>query len=717
MKHWFSLFLTSLLLSSCEDGVKVDSNCGDEFIDPGEQCDGSNLQQQTCTSLGHYDAEGVLSCTAGCLYDVSDCGGKCGDGVIENAEECDGLNLQGNSCVTFGYTTGTLSCSPSCTMNVSGCSSQCGNGLFESGEACDDGNLLPEDGCDQFCVVEAGWSCSETSPSICTFSCGDGVVSGTETCDGTNFEGVTCQTEGYYGGEMVCTPTCTIDDSACVAAGRCGDALIQGGFGEDCDGDNLGGETCMTLGYTSGTLTCDSACGFDVSACVSECGNGQLEIGEVCDDGNAGPGDGCDLCGIEAGWSCTTDSPSVCTPLCGDGMVLGDEECDGVNLNSQTCNTRGFPGGVISCTQTCRFDFSTCNRWSQVEVGYDHTCAITQAGGLFCWGYNNEGGLGDGTTINRSQPTRVSSMASGVLAVSLGSYHTCAIKSDNTLWCWGYNVHGQLGLGNTTRRTSPVQVTGVLASDVSAGYYHTCAVRTTGAVACWGYNFHGMLGDGTTTERTSPVAVSSFTGGSKVTTGQYHTCALKTNGSAWCWGANGGALGDGTSTQRLTPVAVSTTTGLTAAGVISTGFNHTCAVKTDGAAYCWGINTYGALGDNYPTTQTSPVVLSALGAGTTAWIDGGDNAVCAVKTDGSAWCWGQNSEGRLGNGNTTLQQVPSAVAAPFDSGVSRVAIAETHACGLKTDGSLWCWGANGNSKLGIGTAVSMQLTPAPVVFP
>ncbi len=715
MRNIFRFLAILVLCTHCDDGVKVQNNCGDEFIDPGEQCDGSNLQGQTCTSLGYYNTTGVLVCNSVCEYDLSDCGGTCGDGVFEEPEECDGLSMQGNTCATFGYTAGSLSCTEGCELDLSGCTSQCGNGILETGEACDDGDTEPDDGCDAQCTVEAGWSCDDTSPSVCVFSCGDGVVAGSETCDGTNFEGKTCLTESFYGGEMACTDTCAIDDSACVATGRCGDDLIQAAFGEDCDGTTLGGATCASLGYTSGELACDAACVFDLTACVSECGNGQLEVGEDCDDGNAMPGDGCDLCAVETGWDCTAASPSVCTPTCGDGVILGDEECDGADLNSQTCNTRGFPGGSITCDGACRFDFSTCNRWTQVEVGDEHTCAITDAGALYCWGNNGTGALGDGTNTSRPLPTPVSGMTSGVIKVALGGYHTCAIKSGGTLWCWGNNLYGQLGLGDTTSRNSPQQVSGVTASDVACAPYHTCAVRTNGSVSCWGYNQQGMLGDGTTTQRTSPITITSFTGVSKVSLGIYHSCALKTNGSAWCWGSNGtGSLGDGTTTNRLTPVAVS---GMTTAAMLMVGWNHSCAVKTDGSAWCWGYNNMGQLGTNNTTTYTTPYAVSGLGAGTTAAIDGGDSASCAVETDGSAWCWGQNTEGRLGDGTTTLRSVPTAVAAPMTSGVSQIAIGEIHACALQTNGSLWCWGSNGWSMLGDGTAVSQQLSPVPVVFP
>ncbi len=718
MKSSLLPFFLFLILVACDSGVKVETSCGDGFIDPGEQCDSSNLQLQTCASLGHYNVEGVLTCTAGCLYDVGDCGGKCGDGIVEDPEECDGLNLQGNNCITFGYTAGSLTCGAGCLLDLSGCTSQCGNGTRETGEACDDGNTDFDDGCDQHCAVEAGWSCDDNSPSVCVFSCGDDVVAGSESCDGTNFNGVTCLTEGFYGGEMVCTDICTIDDSACVAAGRCGDGTIQSTFAEDCDGDNLGGASCESLGYTSGALICDGACAFDTSACLSECGNGQLEVGEDCDDGNAGAGDGCDNCTVEGGWDCTAASPSVCTPSCGDGVILGDEECDGANLNGQTCNTRGFPGGSITCDGACRFDFSTCSRWTQVEVGDEHTCALTQAGALYCWGNGATGGLGDGTTNSRTLPNPVAGMTSGVIKVALGAYHTCAIKSGNTLWCWGYNSFGQLGVGDTTQRDSPVQLAGITAGDVACGVYHTCTVRTNGSVSCWGYNQQGMLGDGTTTQRTSPITIASFTGVSRVSLGIYHSCALKTNGTVWCWGNNGsGQLGDNSTTNRLTPVAVVTTSGLTTASHLGVGWNHSCAVKTDGSAWCWGYNNFGQLGINVTTTYNYPVAVNGLGAGTTVSIDGGDNATCAVKTDGSAWCWGANSDGQVGDGTTTMRTVPAAVSAPLNSGAGQIATGETHACALRTNGSVWCWGSNGWSMLGDGTATPRQVTPVPVVFP
>jgi alpha-tubulin suppressor-like RCC1 family protein len=193
-----------------------------------------------------------------------------------------------------------------------------------------------------------------------------------------------------------------------------------------------------------------------------------------------------------------------------------------------------------------------------VAAGYYHTCALTTAGGLKCWGWNVYGQLGDGTTTNRTAPVDVVGLTSGVAAVAPGYEHTCALTTAGNLKCWGNSGSGQLGDGTTTNRTAPVDVVGLTSgvAAVAAGYYHSCALTTTGGVKCWGYNGYGELGDGTTTDRTTPVGVVGLTSGvAAVAAGRYHTCAVRT-GNLKCWGNNVGQLGDGTQTDRWTPVDV-----------------------------------------------------------------------------------------------------------------------------------------------------------------
>jgi alpha-tubulin suppressor-like RCC1 family protein len=266
------------------------------------------------------------------------------------------------------------------------------------------------------------------------------------------------------------------------------------------------------------------------------------------------------------------------------------------------CWGNNFYGQLGDGTTTDRltpFDVSGLTTGvSAIAAGSSHTCALTTGGGVKCWGDNSIGQLGDGTQSQRPTPVDVNGLGSGVDAISGSLEHTCALTTSGGVKCWGRNTNGQLGDGTTTNRLTAVDVSG-LGSGVSAiavGYFHTCALTTGGGVKCWGGNSIGQLGDGTQTLRPTPVDVSGLTSGvSAIAVGYSHTCALITGGGAKCWGGNGsGQLGDGTQTQRPTPVDVS---GL-GSGVraISLGDYHTCALTTAGGAKCWGRNFEGQLG-------------------------------------------------------------------------------------------------------------------------
>ncbi len=299
-----------------------------------------------------------------------------------------------------------------------------------------------------------------------------------------------------------------------------------------------------------------------------------------------------------------------------------------------------------------------------ISSGQAHTCVIHR-GAAKCWGDNFYGQIGDGTNTNPLHPVPVqtSGLGSGVAAISVGGYHTCALTMAGAVWCWGRNAEGQLGDGTTTRRLVPVQVPGLTSGVVAidAGRSHTCAVTTGGTLWCWGDNVSGQLGDGTTTQRLAPVQVSGLGSGVQaVSASGATTCALTSDGAARCWGWNThGQLGDGTTTPRLTPVQVS---GL-ASGVqsIATGPHHTCA-RRNGAALCWGRNDYNQLGDGITIESHVPTQVTGLTHGVQA-IDTGDFFSCAVH-EGAAKCWGWNGQGQLGNYLGNNSPTPTSVMAP-----------------------------------------------------
>jgi alpha-tubulin suppressor-like RCC1 family protein len=213
-----------------------------------------------------------------------------------------------------------------------------------------------------------------------------------------------------------------------------------------------------------------------------------------------------------------------------------------------------------------------------IAGGEKHSCALTSAGAVKCWGWNFDGQIGDGTWNNyRLTPTAVSGLSSGVVAITAGERHSCALTSAGAVKCWGSNSGGQIGDGTQSNiRLTPVAVSGLSSGVVAitAGGSNTCALTSAGAVKCWGFNSDGELGDGTTTSHFTPVPVSGLSSGIvAIATGRYHSCAVTGAGALKCWGANfGGQLGDGTNTRRLIPTTIrGMTTLVRSRAFLSTG--------------------------------------------------------------------------------------------------------------------------------------------------
>jgi cysteine-rich repeat protein len=247
--RFFPLFVMLLVSGACETKVKSSDSCGDDYVDPGEACDGAEFAGATCGTFGFY--QGALLCRGDCTIDTSGCSENCGDGVVQvGHEQCEDQDFQGVTCVSLGYTSGPLVCTETCARDESGCVAQCGDGVVNTGQACDDGNTADGDGCSALCALEEGWNCAG-SPTVCASICGDGLVVGSEACD----DGVN---EGSYGG---CMPGCG------ALAARCGDGVIDAGEGEVCEGPMLQGATCVSQGFATGALACDANCAFDTTGC------------------------------------------------------------------------------------------------------------------------------------------------------------------------------------------------------------------------------------------------------------------------------------------------------------------------------------------------------------------------------------------------------------------------------------------------------------------
>jgi len=348
-----------------------------------------------------------------------------------------------------------------------------------------------------------------------------------------------------------------------------------------------------------------------------------------------------------------------------------------------------------------------------VSAGAYHTCAMTNAGSVFCWGYNAMGQLGNANTTDSTTPVAVPGLG-GIVAIAAGSNHTCALDSVGAVKCWGSNAYGQLGNGNTTDSTTPVAVTGLASSvrSIAAGYGHTCAVTSAGAVQCWGWNGLGQLGNGNITDSHTPVLVSGLTTGVVSTTAAYsHSCALTSGGAVKCWGNNGsGQLGNGTFTNSYIPVQV---VGLSSGVlVISSSHDglHTCVQTSGGAVQCWGSNTYGQLGNGNTTDANAPVAVPSLSNGVQA-IAAGHLHTCALASASGVECWGYNIFGQLGNG-TTINSLNPVTAKGLTSAVAGIAAGYAHTCAVTRAGAVECWGSNNPGQLGNGTITDFNTAVA-----
>ena len=378
-------------------------------------------------------------------------------------------------------------------------------------------------------------------------------------------------------------------------------------------------------------------------------------------------------------------------------LASGKVQCWGYNQDGELGNGTT----TSSATPVMVSGISTA---TAIATGYYGGCALLANGQVKCWGGNLYGQLGNNTTTQSSIPVTVSGISTAT-AIAMGYGHTCALLADKTVQCWGYNYYGQLGNNTTTQSTFPVPVSGInTAIAIAAGYRHTCALLASGSVQCWGYNGAGQLGDSTTTQSTIPVPVIGISTATAIATGYQHSCALLADKTVQCWGENiFGQLGDGSTTHSSIPVPVS---GITAATEIAAGYHHSCALS-GGAVQCWGDNSSGQLGDNTTVNSSIPVTVSGISAATA--LASGYYHNCALLADGRVQCWGYNQDGQLGT--SILSTTPSTVSGI--SSASGITAGDSHSCAL-SGGSLQCWGWNQNGELGNGATTQQYTTPVAV---
>jgi alpha-tubulin suppressor-like RCC1 family protein len=331
--------------------------------------------------------------------------------------------------------------------------------------------------------------------------------------------------------------------------------------------------------------------------------------------------------------------------------------------------------------------------------------AVAAGNELYAWGRNGFGELGLGDTANRSSPVQVGALTSWSILQASGRSSIFVIKTDGTLWAWGWNIFGVLGLGNTTSRSSPVQV-GALTNwqNVSSSPYHTLAIKTDGTLWSWGFNSYGQLGLGNTTSYSSPKQIGSSSNWATIDAGGYFTSfAISTAGSLWAWG-NGanGSLGLGNTTSYSSPKQIGALTNWSIVSASQSSQQSTAALKTDGTLWSWGINSYGQLGLGNTISYSSPKQIGAL----TDWSDisFGRRFCIAKKTNSTIWSWGQNNSGKLGQGDTTARSSPTQIGSLTNWSKISAGFYQTGA--VKTDGTLWTWGSNTYGGLGVGNTTA-----------
>jgi alpha-tubulin suppressor-like RCC1 family protein len=392
-----------------------------------------------------------------------------------------------------------------------------------------------------------------------------------------------------------------------------------------------------------------------------------------------------------------------------DDSTVAQVSSDGVAIamGSGFTVVRAMSGGVADSTliRVAPIEYQS------VTSGVAHSCAVGNNARVYCWGSDGQGQLGVvPPVLERTVATAIA--GGGVFsAVAAGQGHTCGADRNLEMRCWGQNDQGQLGQGHTGGPGLPSAIISTFDYvSVVAGGGHTCALTQVGTAVCWGRNASGELGKGDTAAGLAPALAAGGRAFVQLVAGAAHTCGLTANGIAFCWGANAlGQLGDSGLQRQTEPDSVRAPefTGLAAGG------NHTCGVD-GGSAYCWGSNLRGESGSGLPD---SALVVPAPVTGGLAFasLTAGSAFTCGLTPSGAAYCWGANDRGQLGDGTQTDHPAPTAV----NGGLTFAALAagSQHICGVTPDHVIYCWGDGTSGQLGLAVPEPLKTSPTRIPFP
>jgi alpha-tubulin suppressor-like RCC1 family protein len=766
--------------SKCEDGeCKIDT-CIDDYYDCNEDpSDGCEATLNTATNCGECNApcepiHAWSDCSSGtcqldeCYPGYANCDGDTSNGCEASLTSlthcgkcntpCDKTSCAGGVCTAMTCTDGMADCdgddtscetslntNDNCILCDRKCEAENSSASCETGScvvtSCNEGftdcNHQPNDGCEAELASDplncgtCGNLCgsTNTASSVCSEgSCVLTCATGYDDCDEK-------ANNGCEGDLLNDVKNCNECDAACVTHDNSTPVCDNGGCKLSCDTnyddcDKIYDTGCeVNLKSDANNCNkCGTVCAtYDHSTPVCNNGGCDFSCATNYDDCNHQSSDGCEAylptdtanCG-QCGVNCASLS-NVLTAACPSGAC----SITSCILGYKNCNFRTQDG--------CEHDLANGDCWTvpTLSVGYEHACAVSGSGRVACWGDGSYGELGYGATVDYRRGTiyvknlyDATQVSDGGTQSSSNGSHGCALRSNGHVACWGRNNVGQLGNGNTSDSSTPVDVTGITtAVQVAAGQDFSCALLDNGEVSCWGEGGNGRLGNGSSSDQHSPVTVVAGETGSgnleqvvSIGLGWGHACAVLGSGNLVCWGLGGsGQLGNNGTGDSTSPVYVhgvsnpGTCTSSNQSGCLSNvtmvagGQDVTVAIHGGGLVSSWGSNTNGESGNgnsgSYPRRVTGVGNSGTLDNAT--WVSMGQNHGCAVRTSGQAACWGAGGNGRLGNSGTSNSNFPVAVSGATD--YRQISAGYDSSCGMHTDGSVTCWGENNQGQVGDGT--------------